>query len=120
MNNIIERLEAATANDPELFEAAFNAVHGPKPQRVLGGSKELADWLAIHNQFYAMLKAGAFESAALTLVPEGCSLRFLTDFLGLPHKCTAQLRSWEHRKVIVGNARTLAICIAALKGRKGE
>jgi hypothetical protein len=68
---LAERVEAATAADRELFDAAFIAVHGPKPPRVHGGSTELGDWLAIYNRFYDLMKAEAWLDAALTLVPEG-------------------------------------------------
>jgi hypothetical protein len=63
-------VEAATATEQrEMLEAAFVAVHGPKPERVHGGSPELLAWLALHNPFFALLQAGGFLDAAMSLVP---------------------------------------------------
>ena len=69
---LAERVEAATATEQrEMLEAAFVAVHGPKPERVHGGSPELLAWLALHNPFFALLQAGGFLDAAMSLVPSG-------------------------------------------------
>lgn len=51
---------------------AWQAIHGPKPPRVQGGSDELTQWLHRFDPFYAKLRAEAWLSAAEMLVPEGC------------------------------------------------
>jgi hypothetical protein len=71
-NELIARLEAATADHQrELLFEAFEAVH-PYP----GHEHYLVDeidwtWDRLRQPFIAMLDAEAYESAALTLVPEG-------------------------------------------------
>ena len=71
---LAERVEAATATEQrEMLEAAFVAVHGPKPERVHGGSPEWIAWLDMHNPFFALLQAGGFLDAAMLLVPSGCT-----------------------------------------------
>jgi len=54
MNDLIERIEAASEDNADLFRAAATAVFGFVPDAM--------------NRFLA---AGAFTDAALTLVPEG-------------------------------------------------
>jgi hypothetical protein len=72
MKELAERVEAATADDQGiLLREAFEAIYGPKPSRVHGGSKALTAWLGRFNPFFAMLACGAFLDAAMTLVPEG-------------------------------------------------
>ena len=69
---LAERVEAATATEQrEMLEAAFVAVHGPKPERVHGGTSEWIAWLDLHNPFFALLQAGGFLDAAMSLVPSG-------------------------------------------------
>lgn len=69
---LAERAEQATADgQAAVLREAFEAIHGPKPSRVHGGSPELTIWLSLFNPFFYMLEAKAFESAALTLVPKG-------------------------------------------------
>ena len=71
---LAERVEAATTTEQrEMLEAAFVAVHGPKPARVHGGTSEWIAWLDLHNPFFALLQAGGFLDAAMSLVPSGCS-----------------------------------------------
>lgn len=71
-NELIARLEAATADHQrELLFEAFEAVH-PYP----GHEHYLVDeidwtWDRLRQRFAAMVAAEAYESAALTLVPEG-------------------------------------------------
>ena len=69
---LAERVEAATSTEQrEMLEAAFVAIHGPKPERVHGGSPEWLAWLDLHNPFFALLQAGGFLDAAMSLVPSG-------------------------------------------------
>ena len=72
MKDLIERIEAAGADDHELLWEAFRAIHGPKPERVHGGSKELDDYLAKSNPFYLLLQSKAYLDAAMTLVGDDC------------------------------------------------
>ncbi len=67
---LAERVEAATYNDVALFREAFCAVHGPKPERVPGGSDEWLTWLRLFTPFHALCDAGGFLDAAMTLVGE--------------------------------------------------
>lgn len=70
------RVEQASADQQaEMLEAAFVAIHGPKPERVHGGSQEWLDWLDLHNPFVRLLRERGFLDAAMTLVPEGWRLR---------------------------------------------
>ena len=79
---LAERVEAATATEQrEMLEAAFVAIHGPKPERVHGGSPEWLAWLDLHNPFFALLQAGGFLDAAMSLVPSGwvCTHAYFND-----------------------------------------
>ena len=68
---LASRVEAATATEQrEMLEAAFVAVHGPKPERVHGGSPEWIAWLDMHNPFFALLQAGGFLDAAMSLAKD--------------------------------------------------
>lgn len=61
---LADRCEAATAEQQrELLEAAWAAIHGSLPRRNRGGHNA-------ENSFVSMLDAKAYESAAMTLVPE--------------------------------------------------
>lgn len=125
MDSLIERIEAATSNDPELFWEAFRAVHGEKPERVHGGSKELDDYLAKSNPFFFMLKAGAFIDAAMTLVPTywNWSLthsaweREIDQRSGPPEYSAHLLYRGRRARKVLSEAATpaLALCAAALK-----
>lgn len=67
-----ERVERLEGPNREIFIEAFVAIHGPKPERVHGGSRELTDWLLLFNPFFHLLEAKGWLSAAEMLVPEGC------------------------------------------------
>ena len=76
------RVEAATgAEQHEMLEAAFVAAHGPKPERVHGGSAGMDAWLILHNPFVSLLWAGGFLDAAMSLVPSGwvCTHAYFND-----------------------------------------
>lgn len=81
-SELIEKIEGAGVSDPELFWEAFRAVHGPKPERVHGGSKEMNDYLAKSNPFFYFVKHGAFVDAALSLVPKGWIVKIRRYFNG--------------------------------------
>ncbi len=123
LQRLVERIEAATGDEPELFWEAFAAVHGPKPERVHGGSKELDDYLAKSNPFFYMLKARAFLNAAMTLVPDdwtawelrshSARTRFSADLSRLT-ECDATDEDWAVGR---GTTPANAIAAAALRAR---
>jgi hypothetical protein len=53
---------------PVALRGAFEAIHGEKPERVPGGSHALDEWLRRFNPFYRFVNAGAFLSAAKSLL----------------------------------------------------
>ena len=57
----------ATDNNYEVFKQAFEAIHGPKPERVHGGSQELTDWLTKFNPFFKLIAADGYMDAAMLL-----------------------------------------------------
>ena len=118
MNELIARLEAATADHQrELLFEAFEAVH-PYP----GHEHYLVDeidwtWDRLRQPFIAMLDAEAYESAALTLVPPDWHL----ILQGVNQSWNADLRSTPFGTggYAGGFSSTpaLAICIAALRAK---
>lgn len=64
----VEKAEKATV---DLYREIYVAVHGPKPERVLGGSNELTKYLYCYNPFYSRISHGGWLDAAMMLVPEG-------------------------------------------------
>jgi len=94
---LADRAEAATGADTfAMLEAAFVAVHGPKPERAHGGRDAMTAWLALRNPFLRLLDAGGFIDAALTLVPSGATyINVETCARGKPGQhCRAEV-SWE-------------------------
>lgn len=74
--SLIERLEAATADDANLMREVFEAVHPyPGPDHYLTPEVDWT-WDRLQARFSAMLAVEAYESAALTLVPEGWAKQF--------------------------------------------
>ena len=111
---LAERVEAATATEQrEMLEAAFVAVHGPKPERVHGGSPEWIAWLDMHNPFFALLQAGGFLDAAMSLVPSGW--RWHSYYW--PRKDKPKLMSlvtdMPHAGIVHGKAATPALALTA-------
>ena len=110
---LASRVEAATgAEQREMLEAAFVAVHGPKPERVHGGSPELLAWLALHNPFFALLQAGGFLDAAMSLVPSGLILRNYQSSRFVPHSCEVAL-SWAHGGWLGNSDHSFALALTA-------
>ena len=103
--------EAATEEQGDLLDLAYRVLH-PWPDKNY-------DFSAF-NRFQAMLKAGAYESAALMLVPEGLFPTF--DFVA--KRCwlrTEQGFDVAHGPAFGrGNTVSLALCAAALRAAKGE
>lgn len=76
---LAERCEKANADQQEaLLREAFQAIHSLKPYKHPDAAAWVA-WLDLFNPFRAMLEAKAFESAALTLVPEGHTTAVVQD-----------------------------------------
>ena len=91
---LAERVEAATSTEQrEMLEAAFVAIHGPKPERVHGGSPEWLAWLDLHNPFFALLQAGGFLDAAMSLVPSRCFGAKVSSHTD----CTGGATCWDSR-----------------------
>jgi hypothetical protein len=126
-----ERCERAEPSEQRaLLTQAFEVVHG----RQLAAGWETEDGRCETNarlKFDRMLEAGAFESAAMTLVPEGWAVeRSGWHTIAEPHHAGFEL--WQYRKnadgeyrhsssetITKGSAVTaaLALCAAALRAR---
>lgn len=135
--SLAERVEAAGAGEQrEMLESAFRAIHGEKPARIPGGSPEWLAWLDRYNPFHRMLEAKAYESAALSLVPEGWRWQ-AGQFNIDPLKCSADLAQAGQieaegirygtglRMRAQGKAATPALaltaaCLRAISGGKSE
>lgn len=70
---LAERVQKAEASEQrELLERAYEAVHGSSLSRDVIGAVDVVERNGGRaNRFRRMLDAGAYESAALTLKPEG-------------------------------------------------
>lgn len=76
IDELIARLEAAAGLHRELLLEAFDALHPyPGSEHYLKVSIDEIDWTWDRLRFLAMLDAEAYESAALTLVPDGMRRR---------------------------------------------
>lgn len=116
-DDLIARLEAATADEQrELLLEAFEAIHPyPGPDHYL---KPDIDWTwdRLRERFVKMLDAEAYESAALTLVPEGWNWAVWMRHDWRKHSAQVWHRERES-STKHGDAATpaLAIVIAALR-----
>jgi hypothetical protein len=130
VEKLIERLEQATAEQQrELLEAAFVAIHG-EPTEATRPNVASA-WLDRWRPFLALLDAGGFLDAAMSLVPEGW--RWMAGQREFPH-CRAYVENGElafrgfglrpnpARQWFEVTAATpaLALCAAALRARKAQ
>ncbi len=123
LNTLVERIEAATPDQQrELLIEAWVAVHGPKPPRIHGGTPELTAWLIAYNPFHAMLDVNAYESAALTLVQEGCQWRVDSHY-NMAGVFEYYMDQQEGPSMSEyggeGSTPALALCCAALRARMG-
>ena len=118
MKDLIERLEKATENTRPLFEEAYLAAHG-KP---CWDDGERGDF------FQRCLDIGAWESAALTLVPEGWTdIQLFVKENGSkarlkrphPYALVAPMETNRDEDKL-SSTPALALCIAALKAREDE
>ncbi len=103
-----------TTDQAARLEEAFIAIHGEKPPRLHGGTKELEDWLHRHNPFYNMLKCKAYESAALSLLPEGWWIHNLSTCICEP-SCSVNLFSVRGEVTGFGPTMAMALIDAILK-----
>lgn len=117
--DLAARVEAATGPDRELFEDVFRECF-PKPERIWvtdntgPWTDEYTEWQARQSRFYELLDAEAFESAAMTLVPEG--LEWGVGFemgRGTAFTNKADGSSFSHDWVAATPA--LALCASALR-----
>jgi hypothetical protein len=120
LHSLAARAEAADPSEQrEVLNAAFRAIHGEKPTRVLGGSDALTNWLLRYNPFFKMLDAEAYESAALTLVPEGWAV--LLAFSEQRAVCDVHSKPLGQHGTWPGHANAatpaLALVAACLKAR---
>lgn len=122
---LIERLEQATADQQrELLVSAYEAIHGERP--CLAGRK-LGRWLSNFQPFSKMLDAQAYESAAMTLVPEGWVLAALSqvDDSRPVRQWFVELRrgfktSYDKAIPVWAPTPAIALCIAALRAKDVE
>lgn len=121
--DLIERVEAATENDPDLFWEAHYAVN-PKPETIWRDedrevwTAEYAAYIAVGHRFGELIDARAFLDAAVALIPD-----FWTLFhVGGPFSdspCHATVGGGRLTSLCEGRATTpaLAIISASLKAR---
>lgn len=119
-DELIARLEAAKADQQrELLIEAFEAFHPyPGPRHYLVTEIDWS-WDRMRDRFMRMLDAQAYESAALTLVPEGCLWGAGNeDCTDRPWAwCLPPGKSWDDADNSYAATPALALCIAALKAR---
>lgn len=124
LEKLAARCEQATADEqPELLIEAFEAIHGPKPPLVHGGSAERVAWLNRFNPFYQMLNSNAFESAAMMLVPEEMRDEIEITTLYCIARVSINLNHGPDGSPFYGsnvsNSIPLALAAAALRARSG-
>jgi hypothetical protein len=113
--------QAAADEQADLLREAFILVHGPKPERLLGGSPELATYLDHLNPFVRLINNGGFLDAAMTLMPEGWV--WVVDAVGRASCFKPDSAKPWPRAGGVTNTPALALCAAALRAHaklKGE
>jgi hypothetical protein len=115
LHSLAARAEAADPSEQrEVLNAAFRAIHGEKPPRVLGGSDALTNWLLRYNPFFKMLDAEAYESAAMMLLPEGFRFSLDNAFGGGGAVCGAIVNNTVFAKnAKTGDASTPALALVA-------
>lgn len=114
IDDLIARLEAATGDSAELLILAFTA-RFPAPAETWGD--EWQGWYYRRSCFVRMLDARAYQSAALTLVPEGMRRRVVSLEDG---RAGVQLcwptDGWPDPFGPHYATEAIATCIAALRG----
>ena len=143
MTDLIEKLERAEGPSRELFEEVF-ALCFPKPPSYTKAaqikdfgdeylaelSKAVVVWAESKARFNRMLDAEAWESAALTLVPEGCLfvLKTLWDadktagYAIIQHYAPTSTGGKRYDGETTGLAATpaIALCIATLRAKEAD
>jgi hypothetical protein len=129
LETLAQRCEAATADEQrEILTAAWEAIHGPSlvpisPHHV-GAAK---GW----TRFQRMLIVEAYESAAMTLVPEGWQGSRLHWWTGSKAVCElvethlvdgqwVREIGWLGRATGEAETCALALCAASLRARNAE
>lgn len=128
--SLAERIEAAGVDEQlamleEAFEALFPAPDsGRSPDDGYGWAATVAKnpafiaWCNLKQRFTAMLDAEAYESAAMMLVPEGCSWELMMSRTAIE----AEAFIWDMTDLGTGNrgiAATPALALAAAAIRAG-
>jgi len=130
LEELATRCEAASGNDAELFLDVFRAMF-PKPEQVWvtdnngPWTPEYADWSKRQDEFYEFVEVGAFNDAAMTLIPEDCCLHQMGNVPDNPPSSkwwAALWREGDEEDLGEVNACTSALVIAAacLKARAME
>ena len=133
MRDLIERIEAATGPDRELFEEAFAVAFGPEPESKYDGrawkrgepdfAPEWSAYIERRCRYLQLVDAEAWLDAAMALVPEGCDR---ADHVWPDNEGRFCTYLWAQRKrhQVVARARAatppLALCAAALRAREQE
>ena len=111
-DELIARLQAATANDKRLFEDVWEHLCQTSLEfRRFACTTTDSDGWTQTGRFIRMLDAGAYESAALTLVPSTMNATIDT------RKPAAATLGGEW---VYAATPALALCIAALKARSHD
>lgn len=125
---LAERCEKASADANEqraLLREAFEAIHGPKPERVHGGSAEMTAYLYKFNPFYSLITHYGFLDAAMTLVPEDAGKDVAGERFRLEswasngvHALHVRASAWvAGAKRVYAATPALALCAASLRAR---
>ncbi|AJA07485.1 hypothetical protein SKP52_02775 [Sphingopyxis fribergensis] len=121
MRGLIERIEAATGDDPELFWDVQRIVN-PDPPTIWKNEQrevwtpEYAAYIACWHRFGDLIDAVAYTDAAITVIPDGWTLFHLGGpFNDSP--CHATVGGGNPVGLCEGTAATpaLALCAASLR-----
>lgn len=122
MDSLIERIEAATSNDPELFWEA-QRIANPEPSTIWKNQErevwtpEYAAYIACGHRFGELIDARAFMDAATTLVPDDCMWLRLSPETMTVSRPDPNEKRWAKHFDGAGKTPALALCAAALKAR---
>lgn len=122
--DLARRCEAAEADEQRgLLMEAWDAIHGPRPKfskaNAYRSDSEWSVWYDRRGTYTRMLGVGAYESAAMSLIPEGHAWDLAVSSTAIA------ARVYPDGAEDVDDARVgcttpaLALCAASLRAREG-